>query len=213
MGANGPDKNLSVRREHVLQIIAAIDNNVNCGCSIRRPKPGYAAPMATTRHISGIEIVIAGIFLACALLSGCSRPQKTNEEVANALAPADLKTGGSHLGGPSGRPVGGGAGGSAAAGEEAGFLGGPVEQPVAPAYPPGRMSPNGTSGSGTGDRGNPIPPDVPIVNYPTVPVPIVNGMPGRPVPVAKGMPGSPSGTVFMTKAVPGGKAAAGLKNR
>jgi hypothetical protein len=168
--------------------------------------------MATTRHISGIGIVIAGLSLACVLLPGCSRPQKTNEEVANALAPADLKTGSSHPGGPSGRPVGGGAGGSAAGGEEAGFLGGPVELPVAPAFLPGRMSPNGTSGSGAGDRGNPIPPDVPIVNYPNVPVPIVNGMPGSPMPVVNGIQGGSSVALVMPNVVPG-KTVTGSKNR
>jgi hypothetical protein len=168
--------------------------------------------MATKR--SFLNIGIAGTSLVCMLFAGCSRPQKTSEEVANALAPPDLKTGGTSSGGPSGRPVGGGAGGSAAAGEESGFLGGPVEQPVAPAYPSGRMSPNGTSGSGLGDRGNPIPPDVPIVNYPDVPVPVVNGMPGNPPAAAAGRLAAPAaGHPAVTSSAPTSPASPGSAKR
>lgn len=108
-------------------------------------------------------IVIVGLILVGVITSGCGRPQPTQEQVAGPFAPADLRLGRTPPGGPSEAPTGAGAGGSAAAGYEAGRTGGISTVPVAPIYPPGFMAPNGTSGSGLGDRGNPIPPDKPIV--------------------------------------------------
>lgn len=56
-------------------------------------------------------------------------------------------------------PSGGGAGSSGAAGDDFGRIGGSLEQPTEAPEPPGRMAPVGSSGSGTGDAGTPIPPN------------------------------------------------------
>lgn len=97
-------------------------------------------------------------------LAGCSRPQPTADQVAGPGTPADYRMGTTPSGGPSEAPTGAGAGGSAAAGYENGRVGSTVYGPTLPEQKPGidqsRMSPVGSSGSGNGDRGNPIPPDV-----------------------------------------------------
>lgn len=67
-------------------------------------------------------------------------------------------------GGSSEAPTGSGAGGSGAGGYQFGRVGSSIESPTLPPQPAGitysRMSPVGSSGSGNGDRGNPIPPEV-----------------------------------------------------
>jgi len=105
------------------------------------------------------------------LLAGCSRPAKTAEEVAGPTTPETaLRLGPTPVGGSSEAATGGGAGGSAAAGYQFGRIGSTVESPTLPPQPAGitysRMSPVGSSGSGGGDRGNPIPPDVSLTALP-----------------------------------------------
>ena len=106
------------------------------------------------------------------LVAGCSRPQPTADQVAGARpgTPADLRIGRSPAGGPSEAPTGGGAGGSAAAGYEIGRVGSTQEEPTLPPQPAGitysRMSPVGSSGSGLGDRGEPLSPDVSLAAPP-----------------------------------------------
>jgi hypothetical protein len=104
------------------------------------------------------------------LLAGCARPQPTVDEVAGPTTPHDLRIGPNPPGGASEAPTGAGAGGSAAAGYEAGRVGGTIEAPTLPPQPRGitysRMSPVGSSGSGLGDRGNSIPPDVSLAAPP-----------------------------------------------
>jgi len=101
--------------------------------------------------------------------AGCARSVKTVGEVASIspAPPPDLGVGQKPMGGPTESPTGGSAGGSGAAGYQAGHIGGPSPEPVTPPYPPGiaqsRMSPVATDGSANADRGNPIPPDQPIV--------------------------------------------------
>ena len=108
--------------------------------------------------------------LAVTALSGCSRPQPTADQVAGPGTPPDYRIGMSPDGGPSEAPTGAGAGGSAAAGYENGRVGSTVGGPTLPPQPAGitysRMSPVGSSGSGNGDRGNPIPPDVSLAAPP-----------------------------------------------
>ena len=108
--------------------------------------------------------------LLTVLLSGCARPQPSVDEVGGPTTPPDLRVGKTPLGGPSEAPTGAGAGGSAAAGYEAGRVGSSREAPTLPPQPAGitysRMSPVGSSGSGLGDRGNPIPPEVSLAAPP-----------------------------------------------
>ena len=111
------------------------------------------------------------ILPALALLAGCSRPAKTAEEVAGPSTPATaLRLGPTPAGGSSEAATGAGAGGSAAAGYQFGRIGSTIESPTLPPQPAGitysRMSPVGSSGSGNGDRGNPIPPDVSLTAPP-----------------------------------------------
>ena len=122
------------------------------------------------------------ILPALALLAGCSRPAKTAEEVAGPSTPETaLRLGKTPPGGSSEAATGAGAGGSAAAGYQFGRIGSTIESPTLPVQPGGikdkngdivqsRMSPVGSSGSGGGDRGNPIPPDVSL-NAPPDPAP------------------------------------------
>lgn len=102
--------------------------------------------------------------------AGCARPQPTAEQVAGPTTPADLRLGPTPPGGPSEAATGAGAGGSGAAGYEAGRVGSSLEAPTLPPQPAGitysRMSPVGSSGSGSGDRGNPIPPEVSLAAPP-----------------------------------------------
>jgi len=114
--------------------------------------------------ISRRSILLAALGFAV-LLSGCARSQRTAEQVSGPTTPVDaLRLGPTPLGGPSEAPTGAGAGGSAAGGFEAGRIGSSLDAPTLPPQPYGiaysRMSPVGSSGSGAGDRGNPIPPDV-----------------------------------------------------
>lgn len=106
-----------------------------------------------------------------ALLAGCSRPQKTAEEVAGPNTPITaLRLGPTPAGGPSEAPTGSGAGGSAAGGYQFGRIGSTLESPTLPPQPAGitysRMSPVASSGSGNGDRGNPVPPNVSLAAPP-----------------------------------------------
>ncbi len=108
---------------------------------------------------------------ALTLLAGCSRPQPTAEQVAGPSTPETaLHLGPTPAGGSSEAPTGSGAGGSAAGGYQFGRIGSTLESPTLPPQPVGitysRMSPVGSSGSGNGDRGNPIPPDVPLTAPP-----------------------------------------------
>ncbi len=108
---------------------------------------------------------------AVALLAGCSRPAKTAEEVAGPNTPVTaLRLGPTPAGGPSEAPTGSGAGGSAAGGYQFGRIGSTLESPVLPPQPAGitysRMSPVASSGSGNGDRGYPVPPDVSLAAPP-----------------------------------------------
>ena len=109
------------------------------------------------------------VLLAIAV-SGCSRPQPSVDQVGGITTPPDLRVGATPPGGPSEAATGAGAGGSAAAGYEAGRVGSSREQPTLPPQPAGitesRMSPVGSSGSGLGDRGNPIPPEVSLAAPP-----------------------------------------------
>ncbi len=108
---------------------------------------------------------------ALTLLAGCSRPQPTAEQVAGPSTPMTaLHLGKTPAGGASEAPTGAGAGGSAAGGYQFGRIGSTIESPTLPPQPAGitysRMSPVGSSGSGDGDRGNPIPPDVSLAAPP-----------------------------------------------
>ena len=111
-----------------------------------------------------------------ALGAGCSRPQPTVDQVGGVTTPPDLRVGPTPPGGPSEAPTGAGAGGSAAAGYEGGRVGSTREQPTLPPQPQGitqsRMSPVGSSGSGLGDRGNPIPPEVSLAAPPDPAAPV-----------------------------------------
>jgi len=104
------------------------------------------------------------------LTAGCSRPQPSVDQVGGVTTPPDLRVGRTPPGGPSEAATGAGAGGSAAAGYEAGRVGSSREEPTLPPQPAGitysRMSPVGSSGSGLGDRGNPIPPEVSLAAAP-----------------------------------------------
>ena len=124
-------------------------------------------------------------------LTGCSRPQPTSDQVAGAMAPPDLRIGPTPPGGPSEAPTGAGAGGSAAAGYENGRVGSTNEHPTLPVQPAGieysRMSPVGSSGSGNGDRGNPVPPDVSLAAPPDPAPAVVRAAAIKPVP-AKPIP-------------------------
>ena len=96
--------------------------------------------------------------------SGCGRPSRTAEEVSGPTTPIHaLRRGPTPPGGPSEAPTGAGAGGSAAGGYEYGRVGSTLEEPTLPQQPYGitysRMSPVGSSGSGLGDRGHPLPPE------------------------------------------------------
>lgn len=108
---------------------------------------------------------------ALTLLAGCSRPQPTAEQLAGPSTPMTaLHLGTTPPGGASEAPTGAGAGGSAAGGYQFGRIGSSIESPTLPPQPAGitysRMSPVGSSGSGSGDRGNPIPPDVSLAAPP-----------------------------------------------
>ena len=114
-----------------------------------------------------------GLLLAviAALTCGCARPQPSAEELAGPTTPPSaLRLGPTPPGGPSEAATGAGAGGSAAAGYEAGRVGSSLESPTLPPQPYGvtgsRLSPVGSSGSGDGDRGNPIPPEVSLAAPP-----------------------------------------------
>ena len=120
---------------------------------------------------------LALVLLAAAALSvGCSRPQPSVDQVGGVTTPPDLRVGKTPPGGPSEAATGAGAGGSAAAGYEAGRVGSSREEPTLPPQPQGitqsRMSPVGSSGSGLGDRGNPIPPDVSLAAPPDPAAPV-----------------------------------------
>ncbi len=108
--------------------------------------------------------------LTVTALTGCARPQPTADQVAGPGTPPDYRIGTTPNGGPSEAPTGAGAGGSAAAGYENGRVGSMVNGPTLPKQLVGidhsRMSPVGSSGSGNGDRGNPIPPDVSLAAPP-----------------------------------------------
>ena len=110
------------------------------------------------------------LMMISALGAGCARPQPTAEQVAGPTTPADLRLGPTPPGGPSEAATGAGAGGSGAAGYEAGRVGSSLEAPTLPPQPAGitysRMSPVGSSGSGLGDRGNPIPPEISLAAPP-----------------------------------------------
>ena len=116
------------------------------------------------------------LLLPCAvglmvLSAGCARPSRTSEEVSGPTTPLHaLHKGPTPPGGPSEAPTGAGAGGSAAGGFEYGRVGSSLEKPTLPPQPYGvtysRMSPVGSSGSGLGDRGNPIPPEVSLAAPP-----------------------------------------------
>ena len=108
---------------------------------------------------------------ALTVLAGCSRPQPTAEQLAGPSTPEmALHVGPNPPGGSSEAPTGSGAGGSAAGGAQFGRIGSTLESPTMPPQPAGitysRMSPVGSSGSGDGDRGNPIPPDVSLAAPP-----------------------------------------------
>ncbi len=110
------------------------------------------------------------LLTVAALSAGCARPQPSVDQVGGLTTPPDLRVGRTPPGGPSEAPTGAGAGGSAAAGYEAGRVGSSREEPTLPPQPAGietsRMSPVGSSGSGLGDRGHPIPPDVSLAAPP-----------------------------------------------
>ncbi len=128
-------------------------------------------------------LFLAALGLA-ALSSGCARPEKTSEEVAGPTTPLyALHLGPTPPGGPSEAATGAGAGGSAAGGYQIGRVGSSLEAPTLPPQPYGitysRMSPVGSSGSGLGDRGNPIPPDVSLAAPPD---PVHSRVKATPVP-------------------------------
>lgn len=106
--------------------------------------------------------VMAGLLMVV-VATGCARPPRTTEQVAGPIAPHDLRLGRTPPGGPSEAATGAGAGGSGAAGYESGRVSGAGAEPVTPVYAPGFMAPNGSSGSGLSDRGQPIPAVQPII--------------------------------------------------
>ncbi len=116
------------------------------------------------------------LLTVAALSAGCARPQPSVDQVGGVTTPPDLRVGRTPPGGPSEAATGAGAGGSAAAGYEAGRVGSSREEPTLPPQPAGitesRMSPVGSSGSGLGDRGNPIPPDVSLAAPPDPAAPV-----------------------------------------
>ena len=121
-------------------------------------------------------------FLVLPLTAGCSRPQPTAEQVAGPTTPITaLRLGPTPPGGSSEAPTGSGAGGSAAGGYQFGRIGSSLESPTLPDQPAGitysRMSPVGSSGSGGGDRGNPIPPEVSLAAPPDAAPKAVNRKP------------------------------------
>ncbi len=120
--------------------------------------------------LRSVSLALLLLPLTVVALAGCSRPQPTVDQVAGPGTPADYRIGMSPEGGPSEAATGAGAGGSAAAGYENGRVGSTVGGPTLPPQPVGitysRMSPVGSSGSGNGDRGNPIPPDVSLAAPP-----------------------------------------------
>lgn len=130
-----------------------------------------------------VSVVFLLFPLTLMALTGCSRPQPTSDQVAGVMAPPDLRIGPTPPGGPSEAPTGAGAGGSAAAGYENGRVGSTNEHPTLPVQPAGidysRMSPVGSSGSGNGDRGNPIPPNVSLAAPPD-PAPAKPTAPAQP---------------------------------
>ena len=116
-------------------------------------------------------VLLVLILPVFAVLPGCSRPQPTAEQLAGPSTPETaLHLGPTPAGGSSEAPTGSGAGGSAAGGDQFGRIGSTLESPTLPPQPAGitysRMSPVGSSGSGDGDRGNPIPPDVSLAAPP-----------------------------------------------
>lgn len=124
-----------------------------------------------------LQVKIGFLLLSVAALSaGCSRPQPSVDQVGGVTTPPDLRVGRTPAGGPSEAATGAGAGGSAAAGYEAGRVGSSREEPTLPPQPVGitdsRMSPVGSSGSGLGDRGNPIPPEVSLAAPPDPAAPV-----------------------------------------
>ncbi len=136
--------------------------------------------------------------LAALAAAGCSRPSRTAEEVAGPSTPQSaLHLGPTPPGGPSEAPTGGGAGGAAAAGFQFGRIGSTLESPTLPPQPAGitysRMSPVGSSGSGNGDRGNPVPPEVSL-DAPPDPAPKPVLAPARP-PAPPARPGVPPAAV------------------
>ncbi len=138
-------------------------------------------------HLQYIRIV--PLLLVPALLAGCSRPQPTAEQVAGPSTPLTaLRLGPTPPGGSSEAPTGSGAGGSAAGGAQFGRVGSSIEGPTMPSQPAGitysRMSPVGSSGSGNGDRGNPIPPDVSLAAPPDPAAPRVLA-PAKQAPVSR----------------------------
>ena len=129
-----------------------------------------------------IRTVFPLLLVPMLLLAGCSRPQRTAEEVAGPISPPALRYGAQPPGGVSESPTGDGAGGSGAAGmqfQAGGRLGGSLPLPVVSApggdqiVPTGgnRMSPttdnaaegDSSGGSSGADTGHPIPPNVPLV--------------------------------------------------
>ena len=126
-------------------------------------------------------VFILPVLIAAA---GCSRPQPTAEQVAGPSTPETaLHLGPTPPGGPSEAPTGSGAGGSGAGGDQFGRVGSSLESPTMPPQPAGitysRMSPVGSSGSGDGDRGSPIPPDVSLAAPPDPTPKRVLAPPGR----------------------------------
>ncbi len=119
--------------------------------------------MVTHRQMAAL---CAGGLIAFTAI-GCARPQPTQEQVVGLHGPGGLGLGPTPPGGPSEASTGAGAGGSGAGGFEVGRVGSTHDDPAVPPQPVGidtsRMSPVASDGSGTGDRGNPIPPTVPLV--------------------------------------------------
>ncbi len=130
---------------------------------------------------TALRIVLPLLAAPVLLVGGCSRPQPTQEQVAGPISPPILRYGQHPAGGVTMSPTGGAAGGSGAQGVQfqIGRTGGPQADPIVSApggdqiVPGGghRMSPttgmadegDSSSGSGLGDPGSPIPPNVPIV--------------------------------------------------
>jgi hypothetical protein len=131
---------------------------------------------------TALRIIFPFLSVPVLLTAGCSgRPQPSASEVSGAISPPALRYGQMPPGGVTMSATGGAAGGSGAGGiqYQIGRTGGPVSQPTVGA-PPGsqivpdnqhRMSPTtynaaanySSDGSGLGDPGTPIPPNVPLV--------------------------------------------------